>query len=256
MEFPSLTFDVHLAVSILILAASATLQATVGFAAGLMGIPLLLWAGNSLPQAQIMIITAMLPQNAFSLWKLRHHTSVKEIAWPAAIRLAFLPLGILGLAWLVQHSAGTIKPLVGSIVLLAVLMQTLNQRPWTTASRWYWVVTAFGSSGLLQGLSGMSAPPMLLWLHGQRFAAHRARSFLFAIYLSSFLPQLLLMFWTFSPALLSSMLVAALALPLVLLGTYVGLAIGNRYGERWLRPATYTLLVWMAIACLLDPWLH
>ena len=251
-----MTWDPQLVASILILAASATLQATVGFAAGLIGIPLLLWAGNSLPEAQIMIITAMLPQNAYSLWRLREHTSLKEIAVPASIRLAFLPLGIFGLAWLVQNSSDSIKPLVGGIVLLAVLMQTFNDRPWTSANKWYWVVTAFGASGLLQGLSGMSAPPMLLWLHGQRFAARRARSFLFAIYLTSFVPQLLLMFWTFSSDLLSSMQVAAMSLPLVLVGTYVGLTIGNRFGERWLRPATYALLVWMAFACLLDPWLH
>ena len=251
-----MTLDPQLLASVLILAGSATLQATVGFAAGLLGIPLLLWAGNSLPQAQIMIITAMLPQNAYSLWKLREHTSLKEVAWPALIRLCFLPVGILGLAWLVTNSSSSIKPLVGSIVLVAVVMQTFSGRPWTSANKWYWVLTAFGASGLLQGLSGMSAPPMLLWLHGQRFAAKRARSFLFAIYLSSFVPQLLLMFWTFSPALLTSMQVAVLALPLVLIGTYVGLAVGNRFGERWLRPATYTLLVWMAMACLLDPWLH
>jgi uncharacterized membrane protein YfcA len=209
-----------------------------------------------MPQAQIMIITAMFPQNAYSLWKLRQHTSWQEVAAPASIRLAFLPIGILTLAWLVEHSVGMIKPLVGGIVLAAVILQSFNGRPWTTAGRWYWVLVAFGTSGLLQGFSGMSAPPMLLWLHGQRFAAKRARSFLFAIYLSSFVPQLLLMFVTFSPELLGSMRVAVMALPLVLVGTYCGLAIGNRFGDRWLRPVTYTLLVWMALACMLDPWLN
>jgi uncharacterized membrane protein YfcA len=241
--------------TIFILAGSACLQATVGFAAGLMGIPLLLWVGNTLPEAQVLIITAMLPQNALLLVKLRRHITPREIALPAAVRLSFMPLGILLLAWLVQHSSLAIQPLVGAIVLSAVLSQIIGGRPWVTAGRWYWVVATFGLSGLLQGLSGMSAPPMLLWVHGQRFSANRARGFLFAMYLSNFLPQLALMLWAFGPKLLTSVLLAILALPLIVLGSLVGLRLGNRLGDRWLRPITYGLLIWMAVACLLDPWL-
>ena len=72
--------------TVLILEGSACLQATVGFAAGLMGIPRLLWAGNTLPEAQVLIITAMLPQNALLVWKLRQHLDPWEIAAPAAHR--------------------------------------------------------------------------------------------------------------------------------------------------------------------------
>lgn len=247
--------DAQTIATVFILAGSACLQATVGFAAGLMGIPLLLWAGNTLPEAQVLIITAMLPQNALLLWKLRHHTSLSETAFPAAVRLSFLPLGILSLAWLISHWAMVVKPLVGAVVLAAVATQAINGRQWHTAGRWYWIVATFGLSGLLQGLSGMSAPPMLLWVHGQRFSVNRARSFLFAMYLSNFLPQLALMLWTFGPKLLTCVLLALAALPLILLGSLVGLRLGNRLGDRWLRPTTYVLLVWMAVACLLDPWL-
>ena len=240
--------------TIFILAGSACLQATVGFAAGLMGIPLLLWAGNSLPESQILIITAMLPQNALLLWKLRHHTSAAEIAVPAIVRLSFMPLGLFALSWLVHNWAGLIEPLIGAIVLTAVISQIVSGRRWETAGRWYWVLTTFGLSGVMQGLSGMSAPPMLLWVHGQRFSANRARSFLFAMYLTNFLPQLALMLWAFGPKLLTSVLVALLALPLIILGSLIGLRLGNRIGDKGLRPVTYALLIWIAIACLLDPW--
>lgn len=248
-------FEPQAVATVLILAISACLQATVGFAGGLLGVPLLLWAGNSLPEAQVLIITAMLPQNALLLWKLREHTSLRETALPAAIRIAFLPIGIVGLAWLVEYSSTVIEPLVGAIVLGAVLIQSISGRRWETAGRWYWVVTTFGMSGLLQGLSGMSAPPMLLWVHGQRFYANQARSFLFAMYLSNFIPQLALMLWAFGPKLLTSVLLALMALPLVITGSLVGLKLGNRLGDRWLRPVTYAVLVWLALVCLLDPWL-
>ena len=241
--------------TVFILAGSACLQATVGFAAGLMGIPLLLWVGNSLPEAQTLIITAMLPQNALLLWKLRHYTSPREVAVPAVVRLSFMPLGLLVLAWLVGNSSQLIEPIVGAIVLAAVISQMVSGRRWETARRWYWILATFGLSGILQGLSGMSAPPMLLWVHGQRFSANRARSFLFAMYLTNFLPQLALMLWAFGPKLLTSVLVALLALPLIVLGSLLGLKLGNRLGDKGLRPVTYVLLIWIAIACLLDPWL-
>ncbi|MGN6134677.1 MAG: TSUP family transporter [Aureliella sp.] len=241
--------------TVLILAGSACLQATVGFAAGLMGIPLLLWAGNTLPEAQVLIITAMLPQNALLVWKLRQHLDPWEIAVPAAVRLSFMPVGLLALAWLVGNWSMAIQPLVGTMVLSAVATQLVRGRPWLTAGRWYWVLGTFGLSGVLQGLSGMSAPPMLLWVHGQRFSPNRARSFLFAMYLTNFVPQLALMFWTFGPTLLTSVLLALSALPLIMLGSLIGLRLGNRLGEKWLRPVTYGLLVWTAVACLLDSWL-
>lgn len=247
--------DAQTIATVLILAGSACLQATVGFAAGLMGIPLLLWVGNTLPEAQVLIITAMLPQNALLLWKLRSHTSLSETAFPAAVRLSCMPLGLLGLAWLVCNYEFIVQPLVGTIVLAAVLTQAFSGQSWHTAGRWYWIVATFGLSGLLQGLSGMSAPPMLLWVHGQRFSVNRARSFLFAMYLSNFLPQLALMLWAFGPKLLTCVSLAIVALPLIVLGSLLGLRLGNRLGDRWLRPTTYVLLVWMAVACLLDPWL-
>lgn len=241
--------------TILVLSASACLQAAVGFAAGLMGVPLLLWVGNSLPEAQVLIITAMLPSNALALWKLRAHTSWREVAAPALVRLAFLPVGVFGLAWLMHCSSSLVQPLLGVIVLAAVAVQTMGGHAWSTADRWYWIGATFGLSGILQGISGMSAPPMLLWIHGQRFAANRARSFLFAMYLSNFIPQLALMLWTFGPGMWKSVLLAVVALPGIMIGSAIGLKIGNRLSDKWLRQATYVVLVWLAIACLLDPWL-
>ena len=251
-----INLDLQTVATILILAVSACLQASVGFAAGLLGIPLLIWAGNSLPEAQVLIITAMLPQNALLSWKLREHTHFQEFALPAAVRILFLPLGVAALFWVTNHKAAFVEPLIGSLILLAVVAQLVSGRPWSSAKRWYWIWATFGLSGILQGLSGMSAPPMVLWVYGQRFDPNRARAFLFTVYLSNFIPQLALMVWTFGYPMLRSAVVALAALPLLLVASLIGLQIGNRLGERWLRPATYAILIWMALTCILDPWLH
>ena len=192
MEFIDQLFTPQVAASLSILALAAFIQATVGFAAALVGLPLLLWAGNDLVSSQIMIISAMLPQNVLSVWKLRHSIDYGEVILPASIRIAALPIGVAGLAVVMTWSAAQINQLVGGIILMAVAMQALAGIEWKNARWWPWLVLTFGGSGILQGLSGMSGPPMVLWVHGQRYSADRARAFLFAMYISNFLPQLCL----------------------------------------------------------------
>ncbi len=243
----------QIVLSLLILSLAAFVQATVGFAAALFGLPLMLWAGNNLVASQIMIITAMLPQNLLAVWKLRHSIDYSEVVLPAAIRISALPIGVAGLAVVMTWSAAGINQLVGVIILLAVAIQALVGIEWKSAKKLHWLVITFGGSGILQGLSGMSGPPMVLWVHGQRYRADRARAFLFAMYISNFIPQLLLLWWRFGNAVLHSALIAALSLPLVLLGATLGLKLGTALGDRWLRPITYACLIALALTSLLQP---
>ena len=154
--------------SVLILTAAATLQAAVGFAAAMFAMPLLLWAGNDLVTAQLLIITAMFPQNVFGLWKLRESITFREVAAPASLRILAMPIGILGLTYVVTWSSESINQFVAVMILLAVASQAFVGIDWKNAGRWYWVAITFGGSGILQGLSGISGPPMVLWVHGQR----------------------------------------------------------------------------------------
>lgn len=249
-------FDAQAGISLLILAAAAFLQSTVGFAAALFGLPLLLWVGNDLMTCQVLIITAMLPQNVYSVWKLRHSIDYREVLLPAAFRISGLPIGIAGLAVVMTWSYDGVQQLVGSIILAAVVMQALIGIEWKSAKRWHWVAITFGGSGILQGLSGMSGPPMVLWVHGQRYSADRARAFLFAMYISNFLPQVLLLAWRFGSSVWYSVLLATLSLPLVLVSARLGLRLGSWFGDRWLRPLTYAFLVCLAISSIVQPWLR
>ena len=61
-------FDQRFFASIAIVCLAAFVQATVGFAAALLGLPLLLWAGNDLMTSQVMVITAMMPQGTFKFY--------------------------------------------------------------------------------------------------------------------------------------------------------------------------------------------
>lgn len=243
----------QIALSLLILSLAALVQATVGFAAALLGLPLLLWAGNDLVTSQVMVITAMLPQNVLAVWKLRRSIDYSEVIAPAVLRIAALPIGIAGLAVVITWSAAGINQLVGAIILLAVVIQAGVGIEWKDARKPHWLVLTFGGSGFLQGLSGMSGPPMVLWVHGQRYSADRARAFLFAMYISNFLPQLMLLWWKFGDAVPRAAIIASLSLPLVLLSAMLGIRLGSVLGDRWLRPLTYAGLVGLALSSLLEP---
>ncbi len=242
--------------SCLIVAAAALVQATLGFAAAMFGLPLLLWAGNDFVESQVLLVTAMFPQNLFSLWKLRRSIDLREVVLPVAIRTAALPIGIAGLAIVMTWSQGSIQQFVGALILLALGIQTLVGAQWRSARHPLWMGVVFGGSGVLQGISGMSAPPMVLWVHAQRYSHDRARAFLFAIYCSNFIPQILLLWWNFGNAVLHAMAVALLALPCVLLGAMFGLRLGSRLGDRWMRPTMFALLLWIGLSSLLQPWLQ
>ncbi len=239
-----------------ILALAAFIQATVGFAAALFGLPLLLWAGNDLMSSQVLIISAMLPQNIFAVWKLRKSIDLREVWVPAALRIAALPIGIAGLAIVLSWSATSINQFVAVLILLALALQAMVGIEWKSAKHPLWVITVFGGSGILQGVSGMSGPPMVLWVHGQRYTMDRARAFLFAIYITNFIPQIGLLWWKFGNPVFHAMQVGFLALPLVLVSAMFGLKLGSWLGDRWLRPVTYACLLWIALSSLLEPWLR
>ena len=208
--------------------------------------------GNTLVEAQLLIITAMMPQNVYAVWKLRKSIDYREVVLPATIRISALPIGIAGLAFVLTWSRAGVNQLVGAIILAAIVMQFMVGIEWKT----HWMLVTFGGSGILQGLSGMSGPPMVLWVHGQKYPIDRARAFLFAMYISNFVPQVLLLWWRFGNEIWVSVLVAMMSVPLVVLSATLGLQLGSRLGERWLRPLTYASLMLLAIHSLLEPWLR
>lgn len=241
--------------SVLILFVSALLQATAGFGAALLGLPLLLLAGNQLFEAQLLLLCALLPQNLFACWRLRKSIDYREVVVPAFIRFASMPIGVLGLAALMKQSEGTIGQVVGLIILLAMLSQAFSGVEFKNARKWYWMLLTFGGSGVLQGLSGIGGPPLVLWVYGQKYAVDRARAFLFALYVANFLPQMIVLYWKFEHQIWNSTLVGLIVTPLILVAAELGLRAGSKLGDRWVRPVVYGTLLILAAIMIAKPFL-
>jgi len=246
----------HYAVVSLILLASSVVQGAVGFAAGLFGIPLLVLCGVAFPDAVAISLVAAAPQNIIPTWQLRRDIDFRRALKPILIRFATLPVGVAVL-WLVgRGSNDTAGQIVGVIVLTIVAVQRL----WRVEPQprlhpaWEWL--AFGLAGFLLGLSGMGGPPMVLWVLAHDWPMNQARGFLYFIFSVGLIPQGFLMWLFFGNEVTGAMLLSAAALPAVLVGLWLGLAIGRAAPDRALRNVSLSVLILIAASAIIAPYLR
>lgn len=230
-------------------------QAAAGFAGGLVIVPLLLWAGYSIPEAQTSLLVATIPQNLWGVVSFRDALDSKRLVWPGAARLLFLPLGVLTLQWMESFSMVTLRQIVGVAVLLATLATMLFRPKPRDQVAPFWSYLVFPLSGFLQGLVGMGGPPMVLWVQAHDWDTRRMRGFLFSMYLISLAPGIAVLVWFFGSRVIPPALIAAAAIPILLAVTWVGLKVGTALGTQRLRRITMALLLLMGLAGLAAPWL-
>lgn len=238
----------------LVLFFSSIVLGAVGFAAGLFGIPLLVLSGVSFPDAVAMSLVAAAPQNLIPVWQLRRDIDFRRALRPMLIRYAFMPFGVFTL-WLIGHgSKDTASQIVGCLVLGIVALQRIwkvHPQP-RIHDAWEWV--AFSLGGFLLGLCGMGGPVMVLWVLAHDWPMNKARAFLFFLFATGLPVQALLMWSFFGAEVLDAMLLAAAALPAVLAGLSVGLAIGRAAPDRALRTATLSVLILIAASAIIVPY--
>src|SRR5262245_65622591 len=80
------TFEQYAVVS-LVLFFSSIVQGAVGFAAGLFGIPLLMLAGVTFPDAVAISLVAAAPQNIIPMWQLRREIDFRRAIKPMLIQI-------------------------------------------------------------------------------------------------------------------------------------------------------------------------
>jgi uncharacterized protein len=238
----------------LILFAGSIVQGAVGFAAGLFGIPLLVIAGISFPDAVAISLAASAPQNVIPAWLLRREIDFRAALRPALLRIALLPLGVLALDLVSRHGESLASQLVGAVVLTIVAVQRgFSAKPRERLHPvWEW--TAFSLSGLLLGFCGMGGPPMVLWVLAHDWPMNRARAFLFFLAAMSVIPQALFLWLRFGNTAVDAMLMGAAATPAVLVGLWCGLYLGRLVPDRALRRLSIAMLVLIAASAILNPY--
>ncbi|MBI3924284.1 MAG: sulfite exporter TauE/SafE family protein [Armatimonadetes bacterium] len=230
-----------------ILFAAAALQSAIGFAIGMFAIPLLLWAGCSLPTAVALVLISSLVQSLVGALRLR-----TEIRWQEAIsatgyRLLGLPFGLAALA--LADSLGTelVRQVVGMAILGLVALQWSQRSTMVAESK----PAAFFSSGYLLGMLGMGGPTMALWVLARDWQASRMRAFMFAVNLLTLPVNLVLLGLTFSGDSLRTLSLGLTFCPVAMVGAAAGLRLAGWLPRGRLRLAAYSVLGVLGITAAL-----
>jgi len=239
---------------LLILFAGALLQSAIGFAAGSFGIPLMLLAGLSLPEAVGVSQLHSVMHCSVGAYTLRKDIVYRDLALPLVLRLAFLPVGLTAMFYVSAIDQDYVKQIVGGILLVILaLLCGLRAQPRESVPL-KWTLTAFIVSGFLGGFCGMGGVFMAVWVMAHDWEARRARGFMMFTFLATLLPQSIAILLVF-PKAAGAYLLGLAALPIALLGVLLGLSIGNRLPRDGLRRIVYVVLLLIAVRSIVQPFL-
>ncbi len=231
------------------------IQASSGFAAGLLTIPILILGGSfGIPEAQAALLVSTIPQNIYGVWAFRIEIHGRDLAVPGVLRLLGLPIGALILFQIESFPRDAIHQGVGIGVIFATLaILLLRPRPQVSVPIGY-TILAFFFSGLLQGLVGIGGPLMVFWVQAHDWGTRRSRGFLFSMYLISLLPAILTLYLVFGDRIVPPMLLTLLLVPWLLVVTWAGLQVGTWLGRERLRQVTLGLLLLLGLVAVLSPY--
>lgn len=235
----------------LIMFGGSIAQGAIGFALGMIAVPLLVEAGFSLSQSVALTTLAIGIQVLFGAWKLRAHIPWTEVKLAAVLRYLTVPIGVLLLLSVENLDADAVKRLVGLGVLLGLGLRLLARGE--TARELPTAVSAavFGLSGVLQGLVAMGGPPLVLWMTTRDFRAKQARAFTMTLFLLNAPLQVLLLLFLSKTMTVDVLLLALILTPVIYAGTMIGLRIGDRFSKQLLNRVALIVLVVIATNAIL-----
>lgn len=177
-------------------------------------------------------------QSALMLWRLRKWTELRRV-WPMILAgVAGIPVGT---ALLLLLDVDSLKLLIGGTSALAALTMLLGFRRSVGEGKVEVCAVGF-ASGVIGGTTGLSGPPVVLFLTNQGTAKQAFRANLSAHFTALGLFRLV----TYSAGGLFSMemvRLAAILLPTALLGTWVGMRLAPKVDEVLFRRLTLLTLV-------------
>ena len=235
----------------IIMFGGSIVQGAIGFALGMIAVPLLVEAGFSLSQSVALTTLAIGIQVLFGAWKLRAHIPWKEVRLAAILRYLTVPIGVLLLLSVESMNADQVKPLVGLGVLLGVAIRTFARndidRDLPTAVS----AAAFCLSGVLQGLVAMGGPPLVLWMTTRDFRANQARAFTMTLFLLNAPLQVLLLLFLSRTMTIDVLMMVLVLTPVIYLGSLIGVRIGDRFSKQLLNRVALGVLTVIALNAII-----
>jgi uncharacterized membrane protein YfcA len=236
-----------------VLILGSVLQGAVGFGLGLFAIPILVWAGVRLSEAVAIVSVAIFIQVLAGTYELRSEVRWRQVLPATLIRYLTIPLGVMLLLAIDALDRAQAKQILGVLLLLVLLVQLF----WKVEPREHlhqgWMALAFSFSGVMHGMAAMGGPPAVLWVMAHRWTNRQTRAFLQALFLLA-APFQIALLYLFSKGEISGALLTGLAFaPLVVLGSTLGVRLGNAIPKQRLRQIAYGFLLVTALASVMAP---
>ncbi len=235
----------------IIMFGGSIVQGAIGFALGMIAVPLLVEAGFSLSQSVALTTLAIGIQVVFAAWKLRAHIPWPDVKLAAGARYLTVPVGVLLLLSVESLDADAVKRLVGLGVLLGVGLRMLARSETVRALPTVVSAAVFGLSGVLQGLVAMGGPPLVLWMTTRDFRTNQARAFTLTLFLLNAPLQVLLLLFLSKTMTVDVLLLALMLTPLIYLGTLIGVRVGDRFSKPLLNRVALIVLAVIAINAII-----
>ncbi|MFC1765955.1 sulfite exporter TauE/SafE family protein [Planctomycetota bacterium] len=236
------------------LSLASFLQGIAGFGFSLVALPLILSlnGGSPVEAITITIINSTL-QRLMSMKKLGGHVDWKELYPVFPFGLFGLVIGI-GLLYVLSNvDKSVFKQAVGILILSILFIKWfLKVKPTDTFKRG-WGMFAAGISGVLTGFANIGGPPIVMWALSHNWRQEKMRITVIAFTICFVPLQLLLLWIAFGNTMLPMFLKSLIYFPFVLLGTWLGLLIGNRMNVVATRTVMYVILMIICLALIIQP---
>ena len=245
-----------IAVIALIMTFGSIVQGTVGFASGMIAVPLLVVFGLSIPEAATINLVSTSVQNITGATKLWSHLEPRELILPVSLRCLAIPLGTSAV-WLADDrlSPDQSKQLIGVVLLvILIVLRASRFEPRETVSL-LWQSIAFSISGFLMGFASIGGAPMVIYVNSLTWTAAKSRAFLFFCSAAALPIAAISFWWKHGEKILPAAATTLLILPMIFGGLWLGLHLGHHLSKRRFRKITYGLLTAIAVSAIVLPML-
>lgn len=231
---------------IVIILIASILQTSTGFGFSILATPFLLFIFEPMEAIQINIILSLVISFAL-ITKIK-----KDIDYGILRRFVIgsasgLPIGII------IFLALDLKNLIFGISLVILLLTILLILKYRIAQTNGKDIVIGGLSGVLTSSIGMPGPPLLLYFSGTDTKKEKLRGTTLAFYLFIYSMSLIIQV-IFVGTNRTIWITSGFALPLVLLGLYLGQVLFKRINQRFFRIFTYLILLFTGIYLLAESW--
>jgi uncharacterized membrane protein YfcA len=240
------------ALVVVVMTFGAVVQGAVGFASGLIGVPLLVLGGLSIQEAATINLVSTSVQNVAGSWRLRSELAWRDVAAPVLVRSCTIPLG----TWALWHADGLEPRHARQLIGWALLVMVAAIAWFRVAPRerlgWGWQLAAFVSSGFLLGFAAIGGAPMVMYVNSLTWSARKSRAFLFFCSATGAPLMAAALWWQFGERVWPAALAAAAAMPAILAGLACGMTLGARLDKHLFRRLTFGLLAAIAIGAIVS----